>query len=88
MDSNTNALIEVVRSCRKVYDQDYQHLPPAEREKRWSAYWTSISAAAMANPGPTFQHGSSVPQKRSASSAMVVGTEPASKRAGHVCTPS
>ncbi|KAI1626304.1 hypothetical protein EDD37DRAFT_338937 [Exophiala viscosa] len=81
MDPNTNALIEVVRSCRAVYDQDHQHLQPAEREKRWSAYWTSISSAAMANPGPT--HGTSLPQKRSASSAMVVGTEPASKRAGH-----
>jgi len=78
------ALVSVLRSCRAVYDQDHQHLSPAEREHGWLDYWASINTQ-LNNDLPE-QYGTSVPQKRSASSAMVVGLEPTPKRPGHVCT--
>ena len=85
MDSNVNAAIEVLRSCRKVYDAEHQHLSPEQRESGWSLHWAAIQSA-MTGSASSFQLGSSVPQKRSASSAMLIGMEPASKRGGHVCT--
>lgn len=86
MDSNVNAAIEMLRSCRKVYDAEHQYLSPGQREKGWSRYWSAIQVAMM-NSGTMPQLGSSVPQKRNAST-MGVGKEPASKRAGAlVCTP-
>ncbi|EXJ77244.1 hypothetical protein A1O3_10402 [Capronia epimyces CBS 606.96] len=77
MDSG--ALLEVLRSCRAVYHQDHQHLSAAEREKGWCQYWDSISNA-LKYPPSTHDFGISIPQKRTASRAMVVGMEPASKR--------
>ncbi|KAK5220026.1 hypothetical protein LTR96_006206 [Exophiala xenobiotica] len=82
MDINVNAAIEVLRSCRKVYDAEHQHLSPVQRESGWSLHWAAIQAA-MTGSTSSPQLGSSVPQKRSASSAMLIGMEPASKRGGH-----
>jgi hypothetical protein len=72
---NSDALLGVLRSCRAVYDQEHQHLTPEKRDQGWEHYWMAINA----------QLNSSVPQKRSAIAANIIGTEPASKRAGHVC---
>ncbi|KIX05399.1 uncharacterized protein Z518_06271 [Rhinocladiella mackenziei CBS 650.93] len=80
MDSGT--LVGVLRSCRAVYDQDHQHLSPEEREAGWSRYWDSIGAAVKGSRS-TQEYGTSVPQKRTASSAEAVGMEPATKRPGH-----
>ncbi|KAJ9618555.1 hypothetical protein H2204_012974 [Knufia peltigerae] len=82
MDPNVNAAIEMLRSCRKVYDAEHQHLSPRQREKGWSRYWSTIQTA-MTNSGTMPpQFGSSVPQKRNASAVGAAGNEPASKRAG------
>ncbi|KIW14013.1 hypothetical protein PV08_06794 [Exophiala spinifera] len=81
MDSNVNAAIEMLKSCRQVFDAEHQHLSPGQREKGWSRHWSAIQAA-MANSGTMPPLGSSVPQKRNASTMGVVGKEPASKRAG------
>lgn len=85
--SMDKALIDVLNSCRAVYDHDHQHLPAAEREKGWSLYCDSVNAAMRKSPSTQQSVGPSAPKKRSASSAMVVGKEPASKRAGQVCIP-
>ncbi|KAL2408309.1 hypothetical protein ABEF93_001205 [Exophiala dermatitidis] len=79
MDSS--ALIDVLRSCRAVYYQENQHLPAEERERGWGQYWETISNAIKPSPSTTHETtGFTLPQKRTASKAMVVGMEPASKR--------
>lgn len=84
MDPSSEALVSVLRSFRAVYDEEHQKLSPAEREHGWIDYWASINT--QLNYNPSQQYGTSIPQKRSASSAMVFGLEPAPKRPGHVCT--
>ena len=87
MDTSCEALVSVIRSCRAVYDQEHQYLSQAQRDNGWAHYWASINTQ-LSNHHFTLpqQSGSSIPQKRSASSAMAVGMEPAPTRARHVCT--
>ena len=83
MDSG---LVKVLQSCRKVYEQEHQHLSRADLEKGWKQYFNSIGAQVTGNfDSPKLAN--VVPKKRSASDVKSFGMEPASKRTGHVGIP-
>jgi hypothetical protein len=84
MDSGLN-LVEVLRSCRKVYEQENQHLSRAERDKGWKQYWNLVTSQVTGPDSPKMAY--VVPKKRSASDVKSVGMEPASKRPGTVGVP-
>ncbi len=83
MDSG---LVKVLQSCRKVYEQEHQHLSRTELDKGWKQYWNSIGAQVTGNfDSPKLAN--AVPKKRSASDVKSFGMEPASKRTGLVGIP-
>ncbi|KIX94581.1 uncharacterized protein Z520_09627 [Fonsecaea multimorphosa CBS 102226] len=86
MDSGAHQVMELLRSCRAACEQTIQHLSPDEREQVWR-YWNSMNAEMRNSPSTsTHEYGSSVPSKRSASSAMVGDMEPAPKRSLHAAS--
>lgn len=84
MDSG-DPLIEVIRSCRKVWEQQHQYLTPTELDDGWKVYWDSITSHVNGSSGPG-PRGSVIPQKRSATDATIVGSMSTSKRPGLVGT--
>lgn len=79
MDSG---LIEVIRSCRKVFEQSNQHLSPSELDESWKRYWNSVTTKAT-GPSESTGAGIIIPSKRSTSNVNF-GMEPSTKRTGHV----
>ena len=84
MDSGL--VVKVLQSCRKVYEQEHQHLSRSELDKGWKLYWNSIGAQVTGHVD-TPKLANAVPQKRSASDVNSFGMEPASKRPGLVGIP-
>ena len=82
MDSGLD-LVKVLQSCRKVYEQERQHLSRAELEEGWKQYIGAQVTASLDSPKPA----NAVPKKRSASDVKSFGMEPSSKRTGLVGTP-
>jgi hypothetical protein len=81
-NGHETGLIQAIKAFRKVYDHQHQHVPEAERELGWTAYWNTISAQATGQ----IETSRVTPSKRPASNAAF-GMEPASKRPGLVGTP-
>jgi hypothetical protein len=84
MATGAHQIIALLQSCRAAYEQEYQHLSPADREQV-ARFWHSMNSD-INNSASTQQYGTSLPTKRTASSAMFGDLEPHPKRAGHVCT--
>ena len=64
MDSG---LVKVLRSCRRVYEQEHQHLSGADLEKGWKQYWNSIGAEVTGNFDSSKLANTANPLKRRAS---------------------
>ena len=84
MASGAHQVIALLQSCRAAYEQEFQHLSPADREQV-ARYWNSMNSD-IRNSASTRQFGTSVPSKRPASGAMFGDMEPSPKRT--VCTPT
>lgn len=75
-------LIEVIRSCKKVFEHQNQHLSPTELDEGWKQYLNFHTTQAT-GPFEATRAGNVVPSKRIASN-MNFGMEPPTKRTGHV----
>ncbi|ETI20145.1 hypothetical protein G647_08179 [Cladophialophora carrionii CBS 160.54] len=83
MASGAHQVIALLQSCRAAYEQEYQHLSPADREqvaRVWNSMNSEIRNSASSS---SQQYGTSLPSKRTASGAMFGDLEPNPKRAGH-----
>ncbi|EXJ54749.1 hypothetical protein A1O7_10090 [Cladophialophora yegresii CBS 114405] len=82
MASGAHQVIALLQSCRAAYEQEYQHLSPADREQVARA-WNSMNSEIRSSAASSQQYGTSLPSKRTASGAMFGDLEPNPKRPGH-----